>query len=52
MKLPKINFNFFEMIENWAEMEWTFSYTDVLEILIFSKREQRKSAVGNMNLKK
>ena len=28
LKLPKINFHFFEIIENWTEMEWTFLYTD------------------------
>ena len=24
----KINFHFFEIIENWTKMKWTFSYTD------------------------
>ena len=32
-KLLKYQFSFFEIIENWTKMKWTFSYTDARIVL-------------------
>ena len=40
-KLLKINFHFFEIIENWTKMKWTFSYTDEKGNSIFALKWNR-----------